>query len=193
MTFKKFLIFICLITVLFTVASVNASDVNETVMASEDQDNEVILAENQDSDELSATEENKLSANTGTFTNLANEIKKADNELNLTRDYVYTAPIGYRETDVRYVEGIPVNKQITINGNGFTINGKNIACAFFIFNTTNQIVLNNITFIVIFCNIYAESVNFSILSSQFSIKSCIFAANLENQSDKRYGKSNSNR
>ena len=175
MTFKKFLIFICLITVLFTVASVNASDVNETVMASEDQDNEVILAENQDSDKLSATEENKLSANTGTFTNLANEIKKADNELNLTRDYVYTAPIGYRETDVRYVEGIPVNKQITINGNGFTINGKNIACAFFIFNTNNQIVLNNITF----KNCYTPSIGGAIYSNgeNIVISNCKFIDN----------------
>jgi hypothetical protein len=51
MMFKKFLIIICLITVLFTLAGVNASDVNDTVAACEDQ-NEVTLAENQDNDEL---------------------------------------------------------------------------------------------------------------------------------------------
>ncbi|MEE0924664.1 MAG: right-handed parallel beta-helix repeat-containing protein [Methanobrevibacter sp.] len=179
--------------VLFTIASVNASDVNDavvasvnannvngTVMASEDQDNEVVLAENQVSEELSATEENKLSADVGTFTNLATEIKKADNELNLTRDYAYTAPIGYRETDVIYVDGIPVNKKITINGNGFTIDGKNMASAFFIFNTTNPIVLNNITF----KNCYTPSIGGAIFSNgeHVIISNCRFIDNTAKES-----------
>ena len=137
MMFKKFLIIICLITVLFTLAGVNASDVNDTVVACEDQ-NEVTLAENQDNDELSTAEDNKLSANTGTLTNLADDIKKSDGELNLTRDYAYTSRIGERVTDIPYLDGIPVNKKITINGNGFTIDGKNKASAFFILKTTKK-------------------------------------------------------
>ena len=179
MTFKKFLIFICVMMVLFTVAGVNAGDVNDTVIASEDQ-NEEILTENQDNNELSATEENELSANVGTFTDLADEIKKAD-ELNLTRNYDYTALIGHKITDSQYVDGIPVNKKITINGNGFTIDGKNKASAFFILKTTNQIVLNNITF----KNCYSPSIGGAIFSSATNIviSNCKFIDN----SAKDYG------
>ena len=42
MKYKKFLIFICLIMVMFTVAGVNASDVNDTVVASDETPNEDI-------------------------------------------------------------------------------------------------------------------------------------------------------
>ena len=174
MMFKKFLIIICLITVLFTLAGVNASDVNDTVAACEDQ-NEVTLAENQDNDELSTAEDNKLSANTGTLTNLADEIKKSDGELNLTRDYAYTSRIGERVTDIPYLDGIPVNKKITINGNGFTIDGKNKASAFFILKTTNPIVLNNITF----KNCYSPSIGGAIYSEakNIVITNCRFIDN----------------
>ena len=48
MKYKKGLIFICLITCLFSIASVVAGDVNETVVASEDQSSDLIEIENQD-------------------------------------------------------------------------------------------------------------------------------------------------
>ena len=47
MKYKKGLVFICLIICLFSIASVCASDVNETVVANEDQSDEVISVENE--------------------------------------------------------------------------------------------------------------------------------------------------
>ena len=61
MNFKKFLIFLCLIMVMFTVASVSASDVNETVITSNDvQDDEIAVS----------NEEDVMTATTQTMTDL---------------------------------------------------------------------------------------------------------------------------
>ena len=70
MKYKKGLIFICLIICLFSIASVCASEVNGTVVTSEDQNDDVIeiddendnifAVEEQDNDEVDATEEDEL-------------------------------------------------------------------------------------------------------------------------------------
>ena len=88
----------------------------------------------------SSSNSNILTANSnGTFTDLANEINNANKELNLTRNYVYTS------WDYNYVVGISINKTITINGNGFIIDGKNGCRAFNI--KSDNVVLKNISFI----------------------------------------------
>ena len=43
MKFKKFLIFLCLLMVMFTVAGVNASDVNDAVIASDANDDLIAI------------------------------------------------------------------------------------------------------------------------------------------------------
>lgn len=63
MRYKKGLIFICLLICLFSVTCVCASDVNETVVASENQSDELLNVENQDVCEVNATESEVLSAN----------------------------------------------------------------------------------------------------------------------------------
>jgi len=149
MKYKKSLIFICLIICLFSFASVCASDVNETVVASENQnsdfieiDNEnddVLAVEEQVNDDVGATEENELSATQGSFTDLYNDIVNANGELNLTRNYVYDS-----SRDSNYVNGITINKQITINGKGFVINGNDQARAFIV--AKSNVTLRNIKF-----------------------------------------------
>ena len=139
MKFKKCLIFICLIVCIFSIASVCASDINDTVVANDDQSDEVISIENSDNDEISVTEESELSANAGTFTDLADAIVNEGDELILTQNYTYSTG------DLSYKDGITINKKITIDGNGVTINGNNQARAFNI-NATN-VILKNINFI----------------------------------------------
>ena len=167
MKYKKGLLFICLIICLFSIASVVASDDNETVVASDDQNDELIEIENQkdvlssnenetimvsenQNDELKSnyineesnigvTEENELTATTGTFTDLANDIANAGDELNLTKDYVYSSG------DPIYKQGIIINKKITINGNGFTINGNKQSMIFQI--NSKNVILKNISFV----------------------------------------------
>lgn len=71
MKYKKGLLIICLIICLFSIASVVASDVNETVVASEDQSEEVISVENQEENNL---EHEILSANNVEDNNLTASI-----------------------------------------------------------------------------------------------------------------------
>ena len=142
MRYKKGLIFICLLIFLFSIASVCASDVNETVVTNEDQSEESIsvnnmeiISEDNAVDEVGATEDSELSVTTGTFTDLANEITNASDELNLTQDYKYN--IGDNK------EGIKITKPITINGNGHVLDALSQSRIFNILSFAN---LKNITF-----------------------------------------------
>ena len=74
-----------------------------------------------------------------TFSDLSKEINKVEegSEIILTEDCEYDSNITF--------EGIAIKKQLTINGNGHTINGKDSARAFFI--DANNVVLKNINFI----------------------------------------------
>ena len=131
MKYQKTLIFICLIICTFCIAGAYASDVNESAVANENP--ELISIDNQIVDDSLKEEP------TGTFTDLAGEISNAGNELNLTRNYTYSA----EDSDLK--NGIRITKEIIINGNGFTINGNNEAEAFYI--DQNNVILKNITFI----------------------------------------------
>ena len=154
MKYQKGLIFICLIICLFSIASVCASDVNEIVIASDDQSNDVVEIDDEHEDILAvdeqevgnigATEENELSASSGTFTDLADDIRWSNEEFNLTKNYVYST------NDANYKKGIDINNKITINGNGFTIDGNSLARVFNI--KSDHVTLKNINFV----NCYAS-------------------------------------
>ena len=131
MKYQKTLIFICLIICTFCIAGAYAGDVNESAVANENP--ELISIDNQIVDDSLKEEP------AGTFTDLAGEISNAGNELNLTRNYTYSA----EDSDLK--NGIRITKEIIINGNGFTINGNNEAEAFYI--DQNNVILKNITFI----------------------------------------------
>lgn len=62
MKYKKSFLIICLIICLFSIASVCASNVNETVVASENQSDELQNVENQDVFDVDATENEVLTA-----------------------------------------------------------------------------------------------------------------------------------
>ena len=111
--FKNKIIWIVILLVgLIAISTVNAEEIcNETSdLASEEVDESIIELSNDDymSDGVE-----------GTFTDLANEIPNADGELNLTRNYTYSS------NDSSYKNGIKIDKKITINGNGFVIDGNN--------------------------------------------------------------------
>ena len=107
-----------LIIGLLAFSSVSAGDVNETVVASENQNSDLIEIDDENANDfaveeqeiynIGATEENELSATPGTFTDLANDIANAKGELNLTKNYAFSS------VDSKYSGGIPINKSITI-------------------------------------------------------------------------------
>lgn len=144
MRYKKGLIFICLIICFFSIASVVASDINETVVASEDQsdfvgveettddvvsiydndinntvisnENEEVLAvEDQEVNEIGATEENELTASSQSFSSLKDLVLNSYGELELTKDYKYC---GINEKYNLRGTAIKLEKPIIINGNG---------------------------------------------------------------------------
>ena len=67
------------------------------------------------------------------------------------------------------VNGIVINRSITINGNGHTINANNQAR---IFNVTNYVNFNNI----VFRNAYADS-GAAITGSNYAVSNCRFISN----------------
>ena len=129
MVYKRSLLVFCLIIcVLFGVSFVSASDANDTVMASGDT-NQVIEGTNVEqaitsADDVndkeireSSDDEDVLSDGAGTFTDLQKIIDDAQSGSTITLQKGYT----YDENFT--TDGILIDKELTINGNGHNING----------------------------------------------------------------------
>ena len=132
-----------LFVLLCVVSTVNATDnvtgdvvnVNdETDFVQTNNDNQITSEE-----PLSTNEGDIISASPGTFTDLANDIENASEELNLTKNYIYNS-----SSDSSYPI-IAINKKITINGNGFIINGN--GNLFKLKINQNNVILKNINII----------------------------------------------
>ncbi|WP_298501001.1 right-handed parallel beta-helix repeat-containing protein [uncultured Methanobrevibacter sp.] len=83
----------------------------------------------------------------GTFTNGLGDFNLLQKEINAAIDSVLTLNRSYTFTvglDENLADGIVIDKPITINGNGYTINALNKARIFMV--TADNVVLNNITF-----------------------------------------------
>ena len=76
----------------------------------------------------------------GTYTDLQNQINATGDTLNLAYNFKYLEAIDGEN----FPNGVLINKELTINGNGFIISGDN---KYRIFNITNKATLNNIKFI----------------------------------------------
>ena len=127
---KKRYLFLILIVCLFTISAVSATEnVTDDFIGVEETTDEVLSSE----DNTVIIEE--AAGSVGTFTDLANDIKNTNDELNLTQDYKYT--VGDNK------EGIKITKTITINGNGHVIDGLSQSR---IFNILSFVNLKNITF-----------------------------------------------
>lgn len=150
MNFKKGILAFCLIIcILFSVSCVAAGDVDDVAMASE---NENQITEEASNDEMVASSQNEdvLGAkDDGTFTALQNKINNAaeGSSITLENDYKYNSGFD--------TNGIKISKNLTINGNGHTINGLSKSRIFdmgykYPGNVVNEyytVVLNNIKFI----------------------------------------------
>ena len=136
---KKIMMLTIFLVSLLAIMAVSAEDnaTSDVVSVEETSDDVVIVENNQFS---SINEKNDYSGidYNGTFTDLANDIANANGELNLTKNYVYSE-------DVEYINGIILDKQITIDGNGFIINGNGVAKIFNI--KMDNVILKNIKFI----------------------------------------------
>ena len=103
------------------------------------------------------------------FTALQSNVTQATESLTLENDYSYS------EAGDSHIgsEGILIDKNLTINGNGHVINGNN-RTAFQINNPFANITFNNITFVN--CNIPINAIN----AQKITFNNCTFEQNSEN-------------
>ena len=151
MKYKKTMILLVLAIFIFGVASVCACDVNDTIIANEDDsivelsvesnDNNVNILEENDNDVLKSTNDQTLSTDeeTGSLVDLNHEINDNDNTtITLTKNYKYVAG------DDAFQFGMDINRTLTINGNGHTIDGSGTASIFKI--NADHVTITNLTF-----------------------------------------------
>ena len=159
MNFKKNVVmFTVLICILFSISCVAASDVNDNITAYDNQ--QIINDKNEDlinspQDDLISSSENELIASSqddllstsskGKFSELQSLIYSAPNggTITLKKDYVYDKACN--------TTGIIINKSLTINGNGHTLDGLSKSRIFFVMftlnpNAHNKVILKNIVF-----------------------------------------------
>ena len=127
---KKLMILAIFLVSLLAVSAVSAADNSTADIASVEKTTDKVVNVEENEEILN---ENALSD--GTFTDLANEITEATDELTLNRNYIYN------DGDPNW---ITIGKNITVNGNGYTINGNN-EVRFQI--SYADVILNNINFI----------------------------------------------
>lgn len=109
---------ILLMVFILSLSAVSANESNETILATDNLPPDLLEG-------------------IGTYTELKNLINSGNDTINLDKDYAYDS-----SDNMNYVG---ISKQITINGNGHTIDAKNLVRHFYI--TGNNVVLKNITFI----------------------------------------------
>ncbi len=118
-------------------------------------------------------DENELKS----FSFLNYKIESAKYELNLSYDFVFDD-----KYDSAFVDGIPISRPITINGNGHVLDAKNLSRVFYINNS--NVTLDNITFLNVNYHddggaVYMADINnlsLNISNSIFSGNNSIFAA-----------------
>ena len=126
--FKSKLMIVLIISLIFILISSVSAQTDDTDIVKDIDDNKNkldILKDNGDVD--------------GSFTDLATEIS-GSSSINLTKNYVYDS-----SKDSSYKNGIVINKNMVINGNGHIIDGNHSAKMFQI--TSGRVYLNNITFV----------------------------------------------
>ena len=164
---NKIIIFTLILLALFSIAGVCAGDVNDTLTASED-DSQLEL--NDAGDDLKSIAENqviedKFVEDNGSFAALQERIDNAGDNSTVVLPNNYLLENGFAKN------GISINKSITIDGNGFTINANDSAR---ILNITGAAVtLQNIKFINgklegMGAALYCKDSNLTIINCTFS-------------------------
>lgn len=186
---RTLVVFTILICMFFSISCVVAGDVNDTsVTTYENQiDNDVndeLIASPQD-DPVSSSEDDLVAnaqedvisdSDKGTFTELQKIINNASagSTIDLEKDYTYD--YAFNNT-----LGIVIDKNLTINGNGHTLNGLSKSRILFIKfslgNSYNKVILNNIVFKNGYTKLYGGAIfNFADLT----VNKCSFSNNFAN-------------
>ena len=165
MNIKRYLYILLIFLVLVSLSAVSAADDNANGIISVDDNDELILDEAIDDDVSSANNnydeeliletpaddlvgsENDATplkeGATGSFSDLnklINEDFSSNDTITLNGNYKYS------DGDDAFVHGIVINRGVTIDGNGFTLDGSNSARMFDV-ETNSEVIIKNINFI----------------------------------------------
>ena len=172
MNFKKIILVSSLmLCILFSISCIAASEVNDTLTASDVSDAEIAdIDENQ---VLEQTDDDTIAnGDTGSFTELQAKILVAPDGSTITLDKDYSF-----NTNANVTTGVIINKNLTIDGNGHTLNGMSksrILTVLYNIKENNKVVLKNIVFKNGFSEIYGGAIiNFADLT----IEDCTFTNN----------------
>lgn len=145
MKFKNFIyVFSLVLCILFSISCVVAGDVNDTIVASDA--NELEMSSSDEDPVIAQTNDDSVSkGNNGTFTELQAKIILTPDggTINLDKDYYY-------ENDSMFHIGMIIDKDLTINGNGHSLDGMSKSRIFTInygnLLKAHKVTLNNIVF-----------------------------------------------
>ena len=156
---KKIIILTIILACILSISAVSATNnltdeivgidnCNNQIANIDDSSRNIISIENNNqtnepnNDILSTQEDNILSTEDGNYGQLVNKINNAESgsTVTLTQNYIYQNI----SSDTPYINGIPINKPLTIEGNGIIIDANNKAGFFNI--TSDNVIINNITF-----------------------------------------------
>ena len=141
---KRNLLFLLLLSmvILGAVSAVSASDLNSTDVQTS-QDDEIALEQIDSNQEILKTDENQeniLTDGAKSYSDLNRTINgNTDSLIVLNDDYTYNS-----DTDSAFLNGIAITRNLTIDGNGHTINGNSKACGI---HANETVLLKNIKFI----------------------------------------------
>ena len=164
MNIKQILFFFCLFMVFISAMSLACAtdEVADSTVSMSVDDTPVIQASN--------TQEEVLSADSGSFTQLDDEIQNTpvNKSIKLHNNYTYSS--GERVG----TDGIVINKDITIDGDGHAIDGDNLASIFQITDNANVVLKN-----IVFCNARGNNGSAISLSSSENVEiiNCQFINN----------------
>ena len=135
MKYKKIMLVTCLLLAILTISAVSANEnTTEDIVGMVDEVREV--------DNDLASSEDVLKESTKTFTDLNNTLNaNEDKEIYLYSNYSYDVD----ESD--FSDGIVINRSVTINGNGYTIDGNDAARIFNVTDENSIVVFKNIIFV----------------------------------------------
>ena len=138
---KKLMIMAIFLISLLAVSAVSAADNVTNDIVNVEITNDGNLDETE-SNILSSGDEYQLMAGDNIYGQLANKLINAESGsiISLTQNYTYQDI----SSDTPYVNGIPIDKPLTIEGNGIIIDANNKAGFFNI--TSDNVIINNITF-----------------------------------------------
>ena len=164
MNIKQIFIFFCLFIVFISALSFvsAADDVSDSIVS--------IPIDNTQIAQATDTQDSVLAADSGSFTQLDDEIQNTpvNKSIKLHNNYTYSS--GERVG----TDGIVINKDITIDGDGHAIDGDNLASIFQITDNANVVLKN-----IVFCNARGNNGSAISLSSSENVEiiNCQFINN----------------